>query len=292
MIKRFFTIANILFVTAAVYFGVNTFYTLATSRLDPISPLRPARGQILTTEEVSRPPLGDYKSIVERNLFNSQNEPVATEESEPEALDIEALKETELKVKLWGTVTGADGQAYAVIEDLKSREQNLYRTGDTIQDATVKMILRQKIILQGEEGDEVLGMEEIGSRGGGVRAPQRAIRTAPKLPVSPAPRKIALRSEQLQTTLENLDQLMDQARIRPHITDGRPDGISISGIKPNTIFRNLRLRNGDIITGINGNSVESVEDIMEIFGDIASSPGIQLTIKRRGREQVLDYQIE
>ena len=107
-----------------------------------------------------------------------------------------------------------------------------------------------------------------------------------------APRQLTLKSDQIQGALENLDQLMEQARIRPHIEDGQPAGISITGIKPNTIFRRMRLRNGDIITGVNGAPIESVEDAMRIFGDMSSASEVQLEIKRRGRQRTLNYKIE
>ena len=54
----------------------------------------------------------------------------------------------------------------------------------------------------------------------------------------------------------------------------------------------MRLRNGDIITGVNGSPIESVEDAMQIFGDLSSAPEVQLEIKRRGRKRVLNYKIE
>ena len=92
--------------------------------------------------------------------------------------------------------------------------------------------------------------------------------------------------------MQNLGSIMEQANIRPHIQDGQPDGISITAIKPNTIFRHMRLRNGDVITGVNGNPVRSMEDAIRVLGDITSSDSIQLEIKRRGRSQILDYQIE
>jgi general secretion pathway protein C len=52
------------------------------------------------------------------------------------------------------------------------------------------------------------------------------------------------------------------------------------------------LRNGDIITGVNGNPIGSVEDAVKVFEELSSGSNIQLQIKRRGREQTLDYNIE
>jgi general secretion pathway protein C len=138
-------------------------------------------------------------------------------------------------------------------------------------------------------------MEEIGAAKRGRESPRVARKAAaapPELPVSSYPRQLTLRSDQIENALENLDQLMEQARIRPHIEEGRPAGISITGIKPNTIFRKMRLRNGDIITGVNGDSIETVEDAMKIFGDLTSASEVQVEIKRRGRKRVLNYKIE
>ena len=74
---------------------------------------------------------------------------------------MDKLKQTGLKLKL-GDGIGPDGQSYAVIEDPKTREQLLYRPGDTVQKAAVKMVLRQKVVLNVDGRDEVLNMEEPG----------------------------------------------------------------------------------------------------------------------------------
>ena len=298
MINRYFSIANILLITIGLYLCVNAFYMLVTARLDyrvVSTPTRPSQ-DALTPVKQSQPPMADYKRIVARNIFNSSTEAADTP-LPAKKVDIEKLKETDLKLKLWGTVTGQNGQTYAVIEDTKAREQNLYRTGDSIQKAIVKLILREKVVLSVDDRDEILAMEEIMGRQRGRRPPRRSssssASTAPeKMPVSRYPRKITLQGEQIEKALENLGDLMEQAQFRPHVEDGQPAGITISGIKPNAIFRKMRLRNGDIITGINDSSIQSVEDAVKVLEDLSSGSNIKLQIKRRGREQTLDYSIE
>ncbi len=285
-------IINVLLITAGLYFGVSAFYTVGTAWLgDPVE--RPAApvSKVAAKPRVQNRPLSSYAAIAQRNLFNTNPDSAAP----VQAINVDNLKETDLKLKLWGTVAGKERRAYAVIEDTKTREQNLYRTGDNIQNATVKLILRQKVVLSVNGRDEILGMEEPGTTRRGGPSPRVARQKAsapPKLPVSSYPRQLTLKSDQIESALENLDQLMEQARIRPHIEEGRPSGISITGIKPNTVFRKMRLRNGDIITGVNGAPIESVEDAMKIFGDLSSASEVQLEIKRRGRKRVLNYKIE
>jgi general secretion pathway protein C len=290
--KKYFTIINVLLITAGVYLGVSAFYTISKIWLGPGTMPQTRPNKVALKQDDKQPPLSNYKAIVDRNLFNTQ----AAITTPAKAINVDDLKKTDLNLKLWGTVTGQDRKAYAVIEDTKTRQQNLYRIGDSIQDATVKLILRQKVVLSVNDRDEILGMEEIGvAKKGRGSPPARVAQTdtsPPKLPVSSYPRQLTLQSDQIESALENLDQLMDQARIRPHIEEGKPAGISITGIKPDTIFRKMRLRNGDIITGVNGAPIESVEDAIKIFGDLSSASEVQVEIKRRGRRRVLDYKIE
>jgi len=294
MINRYFTIANFLLITMGVYLCVNAFYTFVTARLDyGISAGVTANRVSSSPVELSHPPLAEYTAITKRNIFNSSTEEQEAAPVVENKLDLEKLKQTDLKLKLWGTVTGQNEGAYAVIEDSKAREQNLYRAGDTIQNAVVKLILREKVVLKVGDNDEILAMEENIGRGGRSRAGRKDVRTSKqKLPVSSYPRKIKLKGDQIEKAMENLGQLMEQATLRPHIENGQASGISITGIKPNAIFRKMRLRNGDIITGVNGNSIDSVEDAVKFVEQLSSGSDIQLQIKRRGREQSLDYSIE
>jgi len=295
MVNRYFTIANIILITAGIYLLVNGFYTIATSGLDNKGTMP---SQVTSKDAPSSPenkpdqPISQYSAIVERNLFNTSQQQKTTAQQQ-QTIDLENLKQTDLKLKLWGTVTRQDGLAYAVIEDTKTREQNLYRTGDSIDNAIVKMILREKVVLTVNEQDEILTMEEVVASKRSVRSSRpRSDTLARKLPVSGYPRKITLNRERMESALENLGELMDQATIRPHIENGAAAGISVTGIKPNALFRRMRLRNGDIITGVNGRPIESVEDAIAIFEDFNSAAELKIDIKRRGQNQTLDYRIE
>ena len=289
--KKYFILANALLITAGIYLVVEAVYIISNIWLAPEAIPQIQTDKTAVKQPTDHLPLARYDAISRRNLFNTRPDTAAPVQA---AINIDNLKETDLKLKLWGTVTGEGREAYAVIEDPKTREQNLYRIGDTIQDATLKLILRQKVVLSVNDRDEVLGMEEAGAAKTSSSASpiERRVASPPRLPVSSAPGQFSLKSDQIQSALENIDQLMEQARIRPHIEEGRPSGISITGIRPNTIFRSMRLRNGDIITGVNGTPNESVEDALRIFGDLSSTSEVQLEIKRRGRKRVLNYKIE
>jgi len=296
MANRYFSVVNLLLVTAVVYFGVSIFYTVLTSRLD-IGPAPIVSGQRETISAAAAPsPLSDYQIIVERNLFSSSRQALAEKGSGVAELDLDKLKQTELKVKLLGTTAGqVETAPAAFIEDQKTREQKMYRPGDMVQNAVIKLVLREKVVLTVDGKDEVLVQEEHGvvktGAPGAARADIGAMARAAPPPAEPT-QQIAVQEEQIQKAMENLGDLMTQATFRPHIEDGRPAGISITGIKPNAIFRKLRLRNGDVITGVNGQSIESVDDAMQVFQTLSAGGPIQVNIKRRGRDETLEYKID
>ncbi|MCK5206355.1 MAG: hypothetical protein KAR15_20875, partial [Desulfobacterales bacterium] len=139
--KKYFMIVNLLLITAGVYFGVSAFYTIGTAWLSPGEKPQAYSRKVALQQHEDHPPLSRYRAITKRNLFNTNPDI----EAPARAIDVDNLKKTDLNLKLWGTVTGHDRKAYAVIEDTKTRKQQLYHLGDNIQDATVKLILRQKV---------------------------------------------------------------------------------------------------------------------------------------------------
>jgi general secretion pathway protein C len=294
MIPRAFTLANLALLAVAIYLGVSIFYTVLLSRLPSGLPAAPATIADAPPEADAPSSTTDYQAIVERNLFNSGRQPLAgAAKTGAAALNLDKLKQTELKLKLWGTSTGRDGRTYAVIEDQKTREQALYRPGEAIQNATVKMVLRGKVVLTVNGRDEVLAQEEPGVVKGGPQRPVRsdAVSFAPTSG-SEAVQEVLVSPEQAEQAMDNLADLLNQATFRPYLEDGKAAGISITGIRPNALFRKLRLRNGDIITGINGQSITSVDDAMKLFGGLSTDNPIQVQIKRRGAEETLEYKIE
>ncbi len=278
--KRYYTILNFVFIAGAVYFSVNAFYIITTAQLDTAHPSRTATKQIAVPQGSEANPFSYYKTIMDRNLFNTKT---GTGQA-PDKIDIETLKPTELKLKLLGTVTGDKDKAYAVIVDPVKKRENLYRAGDTIQSATLKIILREKVVLRVNGRDEILEIEKVGADER-TTVPSRRSTTA-------GSQNLTLKRSQIQAAVDDVNTLMKQVRIRPHFTNGKPDGLRLTGIRPNSIFRNMGLRSGDIITGVNGAAIESVDDALKFYKSLQSSSNVQLQLKRRGRQKTIDYTIE
>ena len=278
--KRYFTILNVLLITAAVFFMVKAFYKIAGAKIDHAPPSKAAARHVVPNEASTRHPLSDYSAIIDRNLFKTKT----GTGGRPQKLDIESLTPTDLKLKLLGTVTGDEKEAYAVIEDTAVKRQNLYKIGDTIQNATLKMILREKVVLHVNGKDEILGIEK-------VREERKTGRSSERKSASSS-QNITIKRSQIDTALQDVNTLMKQVRIQPHFQDGKPDGLRLTGVRPNSIFYKMGLKSGDIIMGVDGKNIESVDDALKFYQSLQSASKVQLQVKRRGRPKTIDYNIE
>ncbi len=283
IMKRYLTLLNILLITGAVFFIVKAFYKVATANVDSGHPLKANARHIVPHEDETQRALSYYSAINERNLFKTKTGTGGRSEK----LDIETLKPTDLKLKLLGTITGSEKnekEAYAVIEDTTVKQQDLYRIGDTIQNATLKIILREKVVLRVNGKDEVLGIEK-------PREGQEVKTTSGKLREASS-QNISVKRSQIDTAIKDVNTLMKQIRIQPHFKNGKPDGLRLTGIRPNSIFYKMGLKSGDIIMGVDGKDIESVDDAFKFYQNLQSSSKVQLQVKRRGRLKTIDYSIE
>lgn len=285
--RFYLTIANLLFITGAAYFGVSLFYQAATSTLVTGKSGMIAVSQSQSAVKESHKALNEYRYIKERNLFHIKAK--KPDEIVEQKVDVAELKKTELKLKLWGTVTGGTAETYAVIEDTKLRKQTLYRVNDSVQNAVVKEIHREKVILEVEGAYEVLEMEKIKSA---AASSTRRTGSSSRASRDPVQTNVSLKREKIESAVNDLNTLMKQIRIRPHFKDGKPDGLTISGIRSKSIFSDMGLRNGDVIIGVDGNMIESVDDALKLYESLQSASSVQVQLRRRGQLRTIDYRIE
>ena len=278
MPKRFLTLFNLLALAVIIFIAVNLFYLITTAHLRGVDIQKSALSQVPDVKEHGKFPLGYYRAIIDRDIFGSGEEVLQETGGE----DLDDLEPTSLNVALLGTVVGAQQYAFAVIEEVNKRKQGLYKVGDSVQGATVKRILRGKVVLRVNDKDEILTMEE-----------EAASRPETEYVGSPDVEKeatIEVSRSDVDESLKNVHQLLTQARIRPHFSDGKPDGLAVSNIRPGSFFAKLGLINGDIVQGINGRNIKSPDDVMDVYQRLKSGSRVALQVMRNGEEKIINYQ--
>jgi general secretion pathway protein C len=278
MLKYYKPILFLLVLTVVIYSGVHIFYKIVGSNLDHVLPTA-------VTEKASKMNLSrkgspsEYRVITEKNIFVSAQEAAMMSEQD----ETEGLQPTSLNLILLGTVSSAQGKDYAVIEEGPRKKQGLYKVGDTVQEAEIKRILRQKVVLRVGNTDEVLSMDE---------KPRSDILPDRDMPPSRRGKRMSLRHSDLEKSMGNIGTLLSQARIQPHFKGGQADGFRLSRIKPNSLFTKMGFRNGDIVHKINNRSIKTTNDMISFYQNLRSGQEIALEITRRGRKETIRYHIE
>jgi general secretion pathway protein C len=298
MMKQIFTLINILLVTLISFFSVQLFYQVVSARFLDVPhverPLAPKTSSNVSPDaEIARKRTDfvAFQPILQRDLFKTKASETVVK---VDAIELDKLKQTQLNLKLWGTILREKERSYAVIEDTKRRKQGLFRVGDAIENASIKMILRKKVVLTVGGKDEILLMDvdKGKTQSASQSAPGRDM-PEPYEEIMPSDEEsVSLDRDNINEALKNINQLMSQVKVRPHFQDGKPSGLLLSHIQPNSIFSEMGLQNGDIIKGVNGNMIESVDDALKFYENLRASSSVALQIQRQGEEMNLSYQIE
>lgn len=282
-IQRAIILINLALIALGAYFGAGLFYQIWALHLQPAQLEPIAQAKASTSREPLSKPYAVYRPILQRDLFKTQK---ASETPDQEAkINLEDMEETKLQLKLWGTVTGDAQQSYAVIEDAQKREQNLYRVGDSIQQATLKAILRAKVVLTVNGQDEILAMEELKQGPSSRPVPAGGGRIS-AVPGPARAQRVSLRRNMIDEAIQDVSKLMTEIKIQPH-----ENGLALSQIKPNSIFRRMGLRNGDVLKSVDGQQIRSVDDALKLYESLKSADNVSVELQRRGRDRIINYNI-
>ena len=100
--------------------------------------------------------------------------------------------------------------------------------------------------------------------------------------------KKSLRDE----VLGNIDEMLMQARAIPI---KNPDGtlaFRMQEIVPGSTYTKLNIKDGDIITEINGKKFTNINEVMSLFGEIRERDHYKIKLFRNGAERTLEYDFE
>ncbi|MEW6079950.1 MAG: type II secretion system protein GspC [Thermodesulfobacteriota bacterium] len=292
MVKKIAPVVNFLLLTLAVYLGVGLFYKVVLNRMEAILPAEgsSAREDRPRETAVNRQP-GEYSVIAQRNIFKAREKTGGTAGT----LDLDNMKRTDLDLRLLGTISGSDRDSFAVIEQVKDRSQKLYRVGDAIDQARIKMIVRKKVVLTIDGRDEVLEIpeertaatSETGKSTEGKLGDRDNLRASERGDVT----SVTLNRADVEKSFNNVNELMRSVRVRPHFSDGKPDGLRLDNVTSGSIFKDMGLQDKDIIVGVNSRRINTVDDCMEVYRNLSSASELMLEIKRGERSRFIKYTI-
>jgi general secretion pathway protein C len=227
----------------------------------------------------------DYEIIVQRSLFAPHLAGQYSLAAKPGDAGSTAPVPRS-NILLLGTIAGGN-RPLALIRS--GSETSILHLEDILPDgAKVIAIARQLLKLRYPDGSEqiILPPEIPGEEGANVPAA-----TSPAIRGSSNTRFAISRAE-AEKARSNLGELMKQARMEPHVVNGKTDGFEVKMIRPNTIFTALGLQVGDIVKEVNGLALDSPEKALQIFQQLREAQHIVVAVVRNNAPLSLEYNLD
>ena len=205
--------------------------------------------------------------------------------AEPPTAPLEAAK----KLSLIGTVFGPQGGTMAILEDLSTKRQSLYRLGDQIRTVGVlSAIEKDRVLFQEGQQEEWLPLALI------AQQPQpgapNAVISAPT-PRPSAPQRRILDRRYIDAALSDTTRLLTQAQAVPYLTDGKLDGFRLYSVMPLGFFDKIGLQTNDLLQRINGVEIRDPGMLLSLFQQLRNERTVRVDIVRDLQRQILTYEI-
>jgi type II secretion system protein C len=300
--ERWIIAANALLIVLLAYLAAITIndiigWRLGTGAQEDLSAPAPAMAPS------GKHPRTYYEQIVRRDIFNmrptASSAPVATED---------------LRIKLLGTSLMTAGKPFAIIEDL-SGAQDVYQVGDDIPGAgrLVAVELNRAIIDRGgrrvaiEIPDTVKAAREAGEVGAksmpgrslmsarpmisraGTPIPSTTTATDDEEIKNLGPNHYSISRNFINESFLNLADLAENIRATPNVVGGKVNGFALAEIESGSVFGEIGLKNGDIITQVDGRALNDPSRALAMIPMLHTRQSVQLQVLRGGKPVTLKF---
>ena len=240
------------------------------------------------THTVSSPPptivsgIEEDSSTITRRLFRAASPAIETLEGEPSNAGRDKIS-----LSLMGTILSVP--AYAVIEDLNTRAQDLYAIGETLPaGARLVQIRKGTAVIQRAGSYETLQINYLPN--GAVLSPSSPVEGLARSRRAMTDRYVLDRQE-VDSVMDNLPKVLGQARVIPNFKEGKPDGFRIFAIAKDSVYTKIGLQDGDILYRVNEIEVKDPTNVVKIFEQLKDETHITVDLVRGGDRQTLSYEI-
>lgn len=270
---------------------VNIRRTSPSLRIDIRRPPGAARS-VLSSDK--RP-----EAIVARNIFCSDCLlPLDTADFDEEIVpESSSMLPLALLAVMYAPTSRLGHLSIAVIKDTESKEIGAFALGDRILGATITDIRATRIYLDRDGAHAYLDL---------MPAPVAPVRKTGA--VSPSVRDAITREldrgikklgehryeverRTLESVLENVGLLSRAVRPVPALEEGKMVGFRLFAVHPDGAVAKIGLRNGDVLSSINGLELSRPEQVIEAFGKLRSASHLSLQVERGSLRVVKEYVI-
>lgn len=303
--KQYLWVLDLLAILLTSFFGAK----LTAVYLGQIisAPQKAAKPQVVVSIPAAEPQIAafeDYKIIMDRNIFDSEELTAApTEDETAQATPTGEPVKTSLGIKVLGVLVmgkGEDIRSSATVQGPSGTDA--YAVGDENGFSPNTKLMRvqpDRIIFANAGRLEFapFGEEEEPNIFGPPPEGTAATPSAPKTAALPrevikseGEGKFTIDKGEVDNALGNLERLYTEIRAVPNFAGGKVSGMKILSVKQGSLFDKLGLQRGDVLEKINGMELD-VKKGLEIFNQLKSERSLTVDLVRQGTKKSFEYDI-
>ncbi len=236
---------------------------------------------------------GNYSPLYQRDLFHLAPPPPPPK-VEVKPIIREPLLSDFLVLK--GTVVGAGLSSLAIIENRQVKSESIYPEGGEIAGARIIRIELDRINLLDKDGKEVV-LALFSDRGVSGRegtkpvwnfnAPVTAQPVSGNNVLTTTPISFA---DITQQVVQNPSEIRD-LKMAPIVSEGKVVGYRVKNIPAGSLAARYGIKNGDVVTRVNGIVLEKLSQVNEIYRSIKPGTPFTVEILRGGSPLTLSFQL-
>ena len=191
------------------------------------------------------------------------------------------------KLRLLGVVLGSERGVFAIVEELATKRQVLYRLHDQIPDlGEVSAIRRDGLVIRSGDQEELLELSTTDKPPTPVVTAGSPASTTPGVPI----KKVIDRRE-VEAAMADLPKLLTQARAVPFMVNGAPNGYRMDYIAPASFYEKIGIQYGDVLQRVNGVDVRDPSTMLSLFQQLKNERTVKVDIVRNNQKATMTFEL-
>lgn len=240
-----------------------------------------------------------FTVITNRNLFSSTGimpDAISSPKGRGERKDNEPVL-SKLPINVIGTLVHSDPAKSIAALEIKSKNMTgSYSAGADIEGlATIERIERNNVYIRNSSNGmlEYIELNKAGNKVAFGASKLEPIRLGKEVQ-SIGDNSFAIKRADLLKYTNDLSSVLMQARAVPNRdpNTGAINGFRVLDMQPGSIYEQLGLQRMDVIKGVNGEPVDSVQKAMEMYNTLKNGTQVKMQIERSGKTETFTYDIK
>ena len=193
------------------------------------------------------------------------------------------------RIRVLGIVFG--DQRFAIVEEMASKQQMLYRVHDQVLDlGEVSEIRRNGILVRQGDLEELLElalMERPPVPGSSTSTGTAAVQT----PTAGVPLRKVVDRREVEQAMSDLPKLLSQARAAPHMVNGSVNGFRLDYIAPTSFYEKIGVQAGDVLQRVNGVDIRDPSTMLNLLQQLKNEQIVKLDMLRNNQRSTITYEL-